>query len=80
MKIFPDCLMMVEATGPNELIMGIRHRQYPCLASVSPESILTPQGNQLIINFLNYNHEILLQQLIERENLTVKANVDKPSI
>lgn len=52
-KAFPACLE-IEATGPEGIIMGIRHREYPCFGvQFHPESILTPQGDRLIQNFLN---------------------------
>ncbi len=48
----PDCLE-VSAVTEDEVIMGLRHRQYP-LEGVQfhPESILTPEGEKLLENFL----------------------------
>lgn len=48
----PACLV-VDATGPNGIMMGLSHREYPCFGvQFHPESILTPEGDQLINNFL----------------------------
>jgi anthranilate synthase/aminodeoxychorismate synthase-like glutamine amidotransferase len=48
----PDCLMVTAETEEGE-IMGIRHRQYPVEGiQFHPESILTPTGKRIIINFL----------------------------
>lgn len=48
----PDCLE-VSARNPEGLIMALRHRTLP-IAGVQfhPESILTPDGKQLLNNFL----------------------------
>ena len=48
----PDCLE-VSAVTEDEVIMGLRHRQYP-LEGVQfhRESILTPEGEKLLENFL----------------------------
>ncbi|MEW5693294.1 MAG: aminodeoxychorismate/anthranilate synthase component II [Candidatus Hydrogenedentota bacterium] len=51
-KNFPDCLEIV-ATCDKDVIMGIRHREYPCFGvQFHPESILTEHGKLLLKNFL----------------------------
>jgi anthranilate synthase/aminodeoxychorismate synthase-like glutamine amidotransferase len=48
----PDCLG-VTAWTDNGLIMGLRHREYPIEGvQFHPESIMTPQGKDLLRNFL----------------------------
>jgi anthranilate synthase/aminodeoxychorismate synthase-like glutamine amidotransferase len=47
----PDCLE-VSATGDGE-VMGVRHRELPVDGvQFHPESVLTPQGRDLLRNFL----------------------------
>ena len=51
-KGIPECLE-ISAWTEGEEIMGIRHRQYPTEGvQFHPESILTPQGKNLLQNFL----------------------------
>ena len=51
-KSFPDCLE-ITATTVDGLIMGLRHREYNIHGvQFHPESILTPEGMQLLENFL----------------------------
>jgi anthranilate synthase/aminodeoxychorismate synthase-like glutamine amidotransferase len=51
-ELLPEDLV-ISATTPDGLIMGLRHRQFP-LEGVQfhPESILTAEGKQLLENFL----------------------------
>ncbi len=48
----PECLMRTAFTAEGEL-MGLRHRELPIFGvQFHPESILTPEGKQLLANFL----------------------------
>jgi anthranilate/para-aminobenzoate synthase component II len=51
-ETLPDVLELSAQTGRGE-IMGVRHRQLP-LEGVQfhPESILTPEGDRLMANFM----------------------------
>ncbi len=49
----PDDLVL-EADNSEGTVMAIRHRDYPCYGvQFHPESILTPQGEKMIQNFLD---------------------------
>lgn len=48
----PACLQ-IEAETKDGLIMGMKHQSYPCYGiQFHPESVLTPDGQQLINNFI----------------------------
>jgi len=56
----PDCLAVTATTeaetddGSVELVMGVRHREYPIEAvQFHPESVLTAVGHDVIANFLD---------------------------
>ena len=52
-KGLPDCLEITAETKEKE-IMGLRHKKYPIWGvQFHPESILTPQGMNLLENFIN---------------------------
>ena len=49
----PECLY-VSAWSDDDLIMGIRHQEYPVEGiQFHPESILTPDGKKMLEKFLN---------------------------
>lgn len=54
----PDCLKIIASSDDGE-IMAVEHREYPVFGlQFHPESILTPDGRQILENFLkieNYN-------------------------
>jgi anthranilate synthase component 2 len=48
----PVCLS-IEAEDPDEIVMAIKHKQFPCYGlQFHPESILTAQGEWIVANFL----------------------------
>jgi anthranilate synthase, component II (EC 4.1.3.27) len=52
----PDCFAVTATTtaGETELVMGIRHREYPITCvQFHPESVLTAVGHDVIRNFLS---------------------------
>jgi len=52
-KDFPDCLE-ITALSPEGQIMALRHREHEVYGiQFHPESVLTPDGKQIIQNFLN---------------------------
>ena len=55
----PEALAVTAFTDEGE-IMGMRHREYPVFGvQFHPESILTPQGPQILRNFLDVRVPIL---------------------
>jgi anthranilate synthase component II len=51
-KSLPTCLN-IEAEDADEIIMAIKHREFPCYGvQFHPESILTSQGASIMRNFL----------------------------
>lgn len=49
----PDCLEIIAETEEG-VIMGMQHKEYPITGlQFHPESILTPQGQQMLANWLN---------------------------
>lgn len=54
----PDCLKITAETDDSE-IMAVMHKEYPIYGvQFHPESILTPDGIQILINFLSLRKEI----------------------
>ena len=48
----PDCLRVTAVTEDGE-IMGVQHKVYPIYGvQFHPESILTPEGRQMLKNFI----------------------------
>ena len=51
-KTMPDCLKIIAKTDDNE-IMAVEHIEYPIFGmQFHPESILTPDGKQMLMNFI----------------------------
>lgn len=67
---FPDCLE-ITATTSDGLIMGIRHRDFAVEGlQFHPESILTPEGKQLLRNFITFINEQSLKKLTQLEKIS----------
>jgi anthranilate synthase/aminodeoxychorismate synthase-like glutamine amidotransferase len=57
----PDCLEIIAKSDQGEL-MGLRHREFPIEGvQFHPESIMTPDGIELLKNFLDSSYEKLLR-------------------
>jgi anthranilate synthase component 2 len=53
----PECLEVIGMSSDNE-IMAVAHREYPVYGvQFHPESIMTPQGDVVLRNFLSENKE-----------------------
>ena len=51
-KTVPDCLKITALTNDGE-IMGVEHKDYPVFGlQFHPESIMTPEGEILLRNFI----------------------------
>ena len=49
----PDCLRVTAATVDKGEVMAVQHREYPIFGvQFHPESIMTPDGKQMIRNFI----------------------------
>ena len=49
----PDCLKITAVTTDQGEIMAVEHKEYPiCGVQFHPESIMTPEGRKMIVNFL----------------------------
>ena len=49
----PDCLKVTASTEDGE-VMAVQHREYPIYGvQFHPESIMTPDGKQMLANFIN---------------------------
>jgi len=49
----PDCLRVTAVTEEGE-VMAVQHSKYPVFGvQFHPESILTPDGKQMLVNFMN---------------------------
>ena len=56
-EMMPDCLRVTARTEDNE-IMAVAHREYPIYGlQFHPESILTPDGVQMLKNWFNRSRE-----------------------
>ena len=52
-ETLPDCLTIIAKTDDDE-VMGVMHQKYPIFGlQFHPESILTPEGMQIIRNFVD---------------------------
>ncbi|HEV8618551.1 MAG TPA: anthranilate/aminodeoxychorismate synthase component II, partial [Candidatus Udaeobacter sp.] len=57
-KSLPPCLEVIAQTDDEE-IMALRHRQFPVYGlQFHPESILTPEGKNILANFLTLGTEL----------------------
>jgi anthranilate/para-aminobenzoate synthase component II len=57
----PECLEITAKSDQDEL-MGVRHKELPIEGvQFHPESIMTPDGIELLKNFLDSNYENLLR-------------------
>ena len=56
-KTIPDCLKITALTNDGE-IMGVEHKEFPVFGlQFHPESIMTPEGEVIIRNFINITHK-----------------------
>jgi len=52
--------LVIEAENDSSIIMGLRHIDYPCFGvQFHPESILTPEGDQMLLQFVKLCKEVV---------------------
>ena len=52
-ETIPDCLQITAVADDGE-VMGVQHKEYPIYGvQFHPESILTPEGKKMLMNFLS---------------------------
>lgn len=57
-KSVPDCFIVEATASDDDVIMAIRHREYPLFGlQFHPESIGTPDGDKIMAAFVSYSKQ-----------------------
>lgn len=61
-ETMPECLKVTATTVNGGEVMAVQHRQYPIFGvQFHPESIMTPDGKTMLVNFIKHIPPVRLQ-------------------